>query len=62
MYRSQISQILWLIISFNNFIQLLIKLGGGFSYGPNGEQQVPGNGFAHLQDATRRGKKQMLII
>ena len=58
MYR----KILWLIICFNNLIQLLIKLGGGFSYGPNGEQQIAGNGFAHLQDATRRGKKQILII
>ena len=43
-------------------MQLLIKLGGGFSYGPNGERQIAGNGFAHLQDATRRGKNQLLII
>ena len=50
------------MIPFNNFMQRLIKLGGGFSYGPNGEQQIAGNGFAHLQDATRRGKKQMMII
>ena len=45
-----------LLFFFDNSIQFLIILGGGFSYGPNAEQQVPGNGMAHLQNAVRRGK------
>ena len=51
-----------LLFFFDNSIQFLIILGGGFSYGPNAEQQVPGNGMAHLQNAVRRGKLKMLRI
>ena len=51
-----------LLFFSDNSIKFLIILGGGFSYGPNGEQQVPGNGMAHLQNAVRRGKLKMLRI
>ena len=46
-----------LLAFLDNLIRFSILLGGGFSYGPNGEQQLPGNGMAHLQNAMRRGKK-----
>ena len=36
----------------NTFYKLV---GGGYSYGPNGDQQVPGDGFAHLREGEKRG-------
>ena len=30
-------------------------LGGGYSYPLNGDHEVPGNGFTHLQAGVKRG-------